>query len=199
MTSHLVILPRDARPRGQRWITIRSTISALLSRRVTATALFPGFARLSANCRHAAAAAGRLLHECYSPAWLAPALPARQRKETLGRGHSSSLGWAAQQKAILPNRGVPKSLRTSRHGQSQASEVKVSKDRHRPIRVARDRVRQSRCNVDLTRESRSNLLIRLQLSHHSGCLLCACPEPPPAGRCRSRSRGCRSRSTQARR
>lgn len=56
---------------------------------------------------------------------------------TLGRGHSSSLGRAAQQKAILPNRSVPKSLRTLRHGQRQVSEDKVPKDRRRSLRTVR--------------------------------------------------------------
>jgi hypothetical protein len=71
-------------------------------------------------------------HGCYSRPWVAQAGCSPQVEATLGRGHSSSLGRAAQHKAILPNRGVPKSLRTSRHGQRQVSEDKVPKDRRRP-------------------------------------------------------------------
>jgi hypothetical protein len=48
------------------------------------------------------------------------------------------LGRAAQHKAILPNRGGPKSLRAPWHGQRQASEDKVPKDRRRPSFAPQD-------------------------------------------------------------
>ena len=77
-----------------------------------------GFART----RHAVLSAAPL-HGCYSRGCLAPPRSRPHVLVTLGRGHSSSLGRAAQHKAILPNRGVPKS--DARRGMGKGRPPKI--------------------------------------------------------------------------